>query len=230
MNDFLSSKNYYNKLFSSCSLMPRQPDQGELGRGGTLGIRCWPVQESGDSFQCYSLARCKFSIIGSNTRGAWWMVSGKIKVSQNFGQISRISQSHLLRGSERLVVLNFLQSHCGVWISISQSKDHKKSRSHREKRWSRRLTKFRIYHSPPLTLVMDSVNFFDYTETVEEKLSWMEVLNAATESQTETQDKFDKGRKSVRQRLNRRVSHWSQEALNRLMLTTPVFLIKIMIV
>ena len=46
----------------------------------------------------------------------------------------------------------------------------------------------------------------NYTESVDDKLSWMEVLNAATESQSEPQDKFDKGRKSVRQRLNRRVS------------------------
>ena len=41
---------------------------------------------------------------------------------------------------------------------------------------------------------------------MDDKLSWMEVLNAATESQSEPRDKFDKGRKSVRQRLNRRVS------------------------
>lgn len=47
---------------------------------------------------------------------------------------------------------------------------------------------------------------WSFIESVDEKLSWMEVLNAATESQTETQEKFDKRRKSVRQRLNRRVS------------------------
>lgn len=41
-------------------------------------------------------------------------------------------------------------------------------------------------------------------ETMDEKLSWMEVLNASTESQTGNQDKFERGRKSVRQRLNRR--------------------------
>ena len=41
---------------------------------------------------------------------------------------------------------------------------------------------------------------------MDEKLSWMEVLNASTESQTGNQDKFERGRKSVRQRLNRRVS------------------------
>ncbi|XP_078349033.1 uncharacterized protein LOC144633972 [Oculina patagonica] len=41
-------------------------------------------------------------------------------------------------------------------------------------------------------------------ETVDDKLSWMEVLNAATESETETQDKFDKRRISVKKRLNRR--------------------------
>lgn len=52
---------------------------------------------------------------------------------------------------------------------------------------------------------MSSV-YCNYTESVDDKLSWMEVLNAATESQSEPQDKFDKGRKSVRQRLNRRVS------------------------
>lgn len=53
---------------------------------------------------------------------------------------------------------------------------------------------------------MSSVYCNNYTESVDDKLSWMEVLNAATESQSEPQDKFDKGRKSVRQRLNRRVS------------------------
>lgn len=41
-------------------------------------------------------------------------------------------------------------------------------------------------------------------ESADDKLSWMEVINAATESQSAPQDKFDKGRKSVRQRLNRR--------------------------
>ena len=41
---------------------------------------------------------------------------------------------------------------------------------------------------------------------MDEKLSWMEVLNASTESQTGNQDKFERERKSVRQRLNRRVS------------------------
>ena len=35
------------------------------------------------------------------------MVSEKIKVSQNFGQISRVSQWRFLRGSERLAVSNF---------------------------------------------------------------------------------------------------------------------------
>ena len=44
------------------------------------------------------------------------------------------------------------------------------------------------------------------TETVDDKLSWMEVLNAATESlQAEPQDKFEKRKKSVRQRMTRRV-------------------------
>ncbi|KAJ7372602.1 hypothetical protein OS493_017873 [Desmophyllum pertusum] len=43
-------------------------------------------------------------------------------------------------------------------------------------------------------------------ESADDKLSWMEVVNAATESQEVPQDKFDKGRKSVRQRLNRRSS------------------------
>lgn len=42
-------------------------------------------------------------------------------------------------------------------------------------------------------------------ETLDEKLSWMEVVNAATESlQAEPQDKFEKRKKSVRQRLTRR--------------------------
>ena len=44
------------------------------------------------------------------------------------------------------------------------------------------------------------------TETVDDKLSWMEVLNAATESlQAEPQEKFEKRKKSVRQRMTRRV-------------------------
>lgn len=48
--------------------------------------------------------------------------------------------------------------------------------------------------------------FIGFTESMDDKFSWMEVLNAATESQSEPRDKFEKGRKSVRQRLNRRVS------------------------
>lgn len=43
-------------------------------------------------------------------------------------------------------------------------------------------------------------------ESMDDKLSWMEVLNTATECETEPQEKFNKKRKSVRQRLNRRVS------------------------
>ena len=57
-----------------------------------------------------------------------------------------------LCSSERLTVSNFLQSQCGVWISVSQSKDRKKARSRREKRWSCRLPKSCIYNSPPLLL------------------------------------------------------------------------------
>ena len=49
-------------------------------------------------------------------------------------------------------------------------------------------------------------NFLHTLETLDEKLSWMEVVNAATESlQAEPQDKFEKRKKSVRQRLTRRV-------------------------
>ena len=48
--------------------------------------------------------------------------------------------------------------------------------------------------------------FIDYTETMDDKLGWMEVLNATTESQAEPREKFEKRKKSVRQRLNRRVS------------------------
>ena len=81
------------------------------------------------------------------------MVSEKRKVSQNFGQISRVSLARFLRGSERLAVSNFLQSQCGVWLSrVSQSKELKKYRSRREKRWSRRLAKACIYHSLPLKI------------------------------------------------------------------------------
>lgn len=60
-----------------------------------------------------------------------------------------------------------------------------------------------------LLFVLASTEVFTFalfTESMDDKLSWMEVLNAATESEAESQEKFDKGRKSVRQRLNRRVS------------------------
>ena len=73
------------------------------------------------------------------------MVSEKIKVSQNFGQISRVSQSRLLRGSDSLAVANFFaKAMWGLNLAL-QSKDHKKSwyRS-RVKRWSRRLAMSRI--------------------------------------------------------------------------------------
>ena len=56
---------------------------------------------------------------------------------------------------------------------------------------------------------------------MDDKLSWMEVLNTVTESQTETQDKFDKERKSVRQRLNRRVRLFGAKCLNKLALISP---------
>lgn len=46
--------------------------------------------------------------------------------------------------------------------------------------------------------------YFISCESMDDKLSWMEVLNTATECETEPQEKFDKKRKSVRQRLNRR--------------------------
>lgn len=60
-----------------------------------------------------------------------------------------------------------------------------------------------------LLFVLTSTEVFSFalfTESMDDKLSWMEVLNAATESEAESQEKFDKSRKSVRQRLNRRVS------------------------
>ena len=50
------------------------------------------------------------------------MVSDKIKVSQNVSQISRVSQSPFLSGSERLAVSIILQRRFGVSISFSQSK------------------------------------------------------------------------------------------------------------
>lgn len=47
---------------------------------------------------------------------------------------------------------------------------------------------------------------FLVAESMDDKLSWMEVLNTATECQAEPNEKFEKKRKSVRQRLTRRVS------------------------
>ena len=49
---------------------------------------------------------------------------------------------------------------------------------------------------------------FLVAESMDDKLSWMVVLNTATECQAEPNEKFEKKRKSVRQRLNRRVSIW----------------------
>ena len=81
------------------------------------------------------------------------MVNGlwKKEVSQNFGEISQVLQSRFLRGSERLAVSIFWHSQCGVWISVLQSKDLKKSWSCREKRWSH------IYRLPPL-IYMPSIH------------------------------------------------------------------------
>ena len=59
------------------------------------------------------------------------MVFEKIWVSQNFSQISWVSQSRFLSGSVCLAVSIFLQSCFGVLILLSQSKNSK-SRSRRE--------------------------------------------------------------------------------------------------
>ena len=81
------------------------------------------------------------------------MASKNVKVSQNFSENSGVSLSRFLSSSGRLAVSNFLQSRFGVKISVSQFKDLKESRSRRGKRWSRRLAKARIYHSPPFNVV-----------------------------------------------------------------------------
>ena len=64
------------------------------------------------------------------------------KVSQNLSEITRVSESR-----------NFCKA-----VLESISKDLKKSRPRREKRWSRRLAKVRIYHSPPLVTARKQIN------------------------------------------------------------------------
>lgn len=51
-------------------------------------------------------------------------------------------------------------------------------------------------------------------ESFEDKLIWMEVLNTATECQAEPQEKFEKKRKSVRQRLDRKSRKDARKGMN----------------
>ena len=103
------------------------------------------------------LVLCHFRVTVTNTDCPLGVVNilWKNKGLTKFWSISRVLQSRFLRGSERHAVSNFLQSQCGVWISVSQSKDLKKYWSRREKRWSCRLTKSHIYHTLP-----PSIRFF----------------------------------------------------------------------
>lgn len=57
---------------------------------------------------------------------------------------------------------------------------------------------------------------FLVAESMDDKLSWMVVLNTATECQAEPNEKFEKKRKSVKQRLSRRVSIWGATTSNEL--------------
>ena len=60
------------------------------------------------------------------------MVFEKIKASQNFGQISRVSQSRILRGSERLAVSNFCKPMWGLDLGLAIQRPIKVSVSQRK--------------------------------------------------------------------------------------------------
>lgn len=81
------------------------------------------------------------------------MASKNVKVSQNFCEISRVSQSRFLSVSESLKSLEFFAKPFWSLILGLAIQRPQKSRSRKEKRWSRRLAKARIYHSPPLVRI-----------------------------------------------------------------------------
>ena len=81
------------------------------------------------------------------------MVLSKIRVSQNFCEISRVSQSRFLGGCQHLRVSNF----CKVvsdYRSQSRILKVKKSRARKEKRQSRRLAKSRFYRFATRNIIL----------------------------------------------------------------------------
>ena len=56
---------------------------------------------------------------------------------------------------------------------------------------------------------------YNLTDSEEDKLSWMEVINAAAESPLATAEKYAKRRNSIRKRMTRRVSDNADYYLNK---------------
>lgn len=79
------------------------------------------------------------------------MVSDEIKVSQNFSQISQVSQSCFLSSSQGLTVLDFFaELFSDLNLSLVIQRANIRILSRREKPWFCPLAKSPIYRLPPL--------------------------------------------------------------------------------